>query len=93
MPPDGCIRAIPPFDHVGLLEHASKEEKAAEAGLLQCIADMEKLEVDVQGVADVTIGEILEREPELRAEIEEELKNNVSRSPNIPQESTAIHAF
>ena len=61
----------------GLLELASKEEKAAEAGLLQCIADMEKLEVDVAGVADVTIGEILDREPELRAEIEEEIKNNV----------------
>jgi len=61
----------------GLLSMAGKEEKAAEAGLLQCIADMEKLEVDVQGVADVTIGEILDREPELRAEIEEEIKNNV----------------
>ena len=61
----------------GLLELASKEEKAAEAGLVQCIADMEKLELDVVGVADVTIGEILDREPELRAEIEEEIKNNV----------------
>jgi len=61
----------------GLLEAASKEEKAAEAGLLQCIADMEKIELDVTGVADVTIGEILDREPELRAEIEEEIKNNV----------------
>lgn len=61
----------------GLLELAAKEEKAAEAGLLQCITDMEKLEVDVQGVAEVTIGEILDREPELRAEIEEEIKNNV----------------
>jgi len=61
----------------GLLDLAGKEEKAAEAGLLQCIADMEKLELDVQGVADVTIGEILDREPELRAEIEEEIKNNV----------------
>ena len=48
-----------------------------EAGLLQCIVDMEKLEVDEQGVADVTIGEILDSEPELRAEIEEEIKNNV----------------
>ena len=61
----------------GLLEAASKEEKAAEAGLLQCIADMEKIELDVTGVADVTIGEILDREPELRAEIEEEIKNNI----------------
>jgi len=61
----------------GLYELASKEEKASEAGMLQCIADMEKLEVDVQGVSSVTIGEILDREPELRAEIEEEIKNNV----------------
>jgi hypothetical protein len=61
----------------GLFELAAKEEKASEAGMLQCIADMEKLEVDVQGVANVTIGEILDREPELRAEIEEEIKNNV----------------
>lgn len=61
----------------GLFELASKEEKAAEAGLLQCIADMEKLEVDAQGVASVTIAEILEREPELRAQVEEEIKNNV----------------
>ena len=61
----------------GLFEMASKEEKASEAGMLQCIADMEKLQVDVAGVANVTIGEILEREPELRAEIEEEIKNNV----------------
>jgi len=61
----------------GLFELASKEEKASEAGMLQCIADMEKLELDVQGVSSVTIGEILDREPELRAEIEEEIKNNV----------------
>jgi hypothetical protein len=61
----------------GLLELATKEEKAAEAGLLQVVADMEKLELDVVGVADVTIGEILAREPELRAEIEKEIKNNV----------------
>ena len=61
----------------GLLELAAKQEKAAEAGLLQVVADMEKLELDVVGVADVTIGEILAREPELRAEIEKEIKNNV----------------
>lgn len=61
----------------GLFELASKEEKAAEAGLLQCIADMEKLELDAQGVASVTIAEILEREPELRAQVEDEIKNNV----------------
>jgi len=61
----------------GLFELASKEEKAAEAGMLQCVADMEKLTVDIDGVSQVTIADILEREPELRAEIEEEIKNNV----------------
>lgn len=61
----------------GLLELAAKEEKASEAGMLQCIADMEKIAVDVAGVSSVTIGEILDREPELRAQIEEDIKNNV----------------
>lgn len=41
------------------------------------IAEMEKLQLDVEGIKNVTIAEILEREPELRAEIEEEIKNNV----------------
>jgi hypothetical protein len=61
----------------GLIEQATKEEIAAKAGMVQCIADMEKLLVDIEGVSDVTIGEILDREPEMRAEIEEEIKNNV----------------
>merc|ERR1719482_1004535 len=59
----------------GFLETASAEEKAATAAMLTCISDMEKLEVDAVGLRDVTIAEILEREPELRAEIEEEIKN------------------
>jgi hypothetical protein len=61
----------------GLFELASKEEKAAEAGMAQCLEAMKKVEVDAGTVATVTVAEILEREPELRAEIEEELKNNV----------------
>ena len=32
--------------------------------------------LDAVGIKDVTIAEILEREPELREEIEEEIKNN-----------------
>jgi len=35
------------------------------------------MESYVEGVSDLTIADILEREPELRAEIEEELKNDV----------------
>jgi len=61
----------------GIFELASKEEKAAEATLLECVAEMEKLSVDADGISEVTIAEILEREPELRAEIEEEIRNNV----------------
>jgi len=61
----------------GLLELAAAEEKTAEATIDQCLVDMEKVAVDIDGVAQVTIGEILDREPELRAEIEEEIKNNV----------------
>ena len=113
----------------GFLEEAAKQEKAAEAAMLQCIADLEKLEVDALGLRDVTIAEsacpppharcllpppplrsaapkpcrraaaareresrnvrcsrlggllvrvraVLEREPELREEIEEEIRNN-----------------
>jgi len=60
----------------GFLELAAGEEKAAAAGMAKCLADMEKLELDAVGIRDVTIAEILEREPELRAEIEEEIKNN-----------------
>ena len=57
-------------------QKASKEEAAAKAGMATCLAAMEKLEVDAVGLREVTIAEILEREPELREEIEEEIKNN-----------------
>lgn len=60
----------------GFLDLAGKEETAARAGMLNCLSDMEKLELDAMGLRDVTIAEILEREPQLRAEIEEEIKNN-----------------
>jgi len=61
----------------GLFELASKEEKAAAAGMEEILKEMEQLESYVEGVADLTIADILEREPELRAQIEEELKNDV----------------
>lgn len=60
----------------GFLELAAGQEKAAQETLIKCIADLEKLEVDASGLRDVTIAEILEREPEVRAEIEEEISNN-----------------
>jgi hypothetical protein len=58
-------------------ELASKEEKAAAAGMEAILTEMEQMESYVEGVSDLTIADILEREPELRAEIEEELKNDV----------------
>lgn len=61
----------------GLFELASKEEKAAAAGMEAILTEMEQMESYVEGVSDLTIADILEREPELRAEIEEELKNDV----------------
>ena len=61
----------------GLLELAKTEETQAEAGMANVVEGMKKLAVDIESVKGVTIAEILEREPEMRAEIEEELKNNV----------------
>ena len=60
----------------GFLEKASKRSVAAKAAMAAALAEMEKLELDAVGIKDVTIAEILEREPELRAEIEEEIRQN-----------------
>merc|ERR1719198_187721 len=57
----------------GLIPKAVTEAKAADAGLLQCIAELELLEKQIGGVSEQTIAEILEMEPELRAEVEAEL--------------------
>ena len=56
---------------------AAKEEKAADATLMTCIAEMELLTKQMEGISEQTIAEILEQEPEMRKEIEEELENNV----------------
>jgi hypothetical protein len=61
----------------GLVEKSSKHDAEAEAGMLQSVAEMEKLLVDASDVSTVTIAEILEREPELRAKVEDEIKNHV----------------
>ena len=60
-----------------LYEEMSKEEKAADATLMTCIAEMELLTKQMEGISEQTIAEILEQEPEMRKEIEEELENNV----------------
>mmetsp|Transcript_92948 Transcript_92948/g.278828 ORF Transcript_92948/g.278828 Transcript_92948/m.278828 type:complete len:215 (-) Transcript_92948:372-1016(-) len=59
----------------GLYAKAKAEEKAADAGLLQCVADLELLEKQIDGVSEQTIADILEMEPELRKEVEEEIDN------------------
>ena len=45
--------------------------------LMTCIAEMELLTKQMEGISEQTIAEILEQEPEMRKEIEEELENNV----------------
>ena len=40
-------------------------------------AEMELLTKQMEGISEQTIAEILEQEPEMRKEIEEELENNV----------------
>lgn len=61
----------------GLFALGTKQEKEAVASMEDIVEQMKKLEVDVASIKDVTIAEILEREPELRAKVEEEVKNNV----------------
>ena len=41
------------------------------------LEELESLKGYVENISELTIGEILEKEPELRAEIEAELENNV----------------
>jgi len=60
-----------------LYKSAAAQEKAAAAGILDSITQLELLENQVANVKEQTIAEILEAEPELRAELEEEIKNNV----------------
>lgn len=59
----------------GLYAKAKAEEKASDAGLLQCVADLELLEKQIEGVSEQTIAEILEQEPDLRKEVEAEIDN------------------
>ena len=60
----------------GFLEEAGNAEKAATAAMEQVVADLETLEMDAVGLRDVTVAEILEREPALREEMEEEIRNS-----------------
>jgi len=57
----------------GLMEIAKAREVAAQTGLTDIIAELEILKKDIAGVKDMTIAEILESEPALRAEVEAEI--------------------
>jgi len=59
-----------------LLSEAKKAEAESNAGITQCIADLELLEKQMQGISEQTIAQILEQEPEMRKEIEEEIANH-----------------
>jgi len=63
-------------DMATLHEVADKEAKADAAELLQCIADLEIMQKQVDQIDSQTIAEILEMEPELRKEIEAELDSH-----------------
>lgn len=58
------------------LSEAKKAEAESNAGITQCIADLELLEKQMQGISEQTIAQILEQEPEMRKEIEEEIANH-----------------
>lgn len=60
----------------GLVSAATKEAAASDAGLAQCIAELETIEKQIGRVSETTIAEILEMEPELKKELEAEIDNN-----------------
>ncbi|KAL1528775.1 hypothetical protein AB1Y20_010103 [Prymnesium parvum] len=60
----------------GLHAQAAKEVKAADASILQTIEELEAMAKQTKSIRTQTIAEILENEPQLRKEIEEELDNH-----------------
>jgi len=60
----------------GAISEARKAEAASMAGMAQTIADLKALEGSMTGLKEQTIAEVLEADPEMRKEIEEEMKNH-----------------
>lgn len=49
---------------------------AAEAGMAQTIKDLEALESQMTNLKEQTIAEVLDSDPQMREEIEEEMKSH-----------------
>jgi hypothetical protein len=60
----------------GIFKAAGAIETEARANIASAIAELEVLEKQIEGVSTQTIAEILEMEPEMRKEIEEEMANH-----------------
>jgi len=60
----------------GLISEGRKAEAASKAGMEQTITDLKALEGSMTGLKEQTIAEVLEADPEMRKEIEEEMKNH-----------------
>jgi len=60
----------------GLYEQATKFEKDAHEEKLQLIVQLEELESQLKTVEDITIAELLENDPTMRKEVEEEIAGN-----------------
>merc|ERR1711934_1047157 len=60
----------------GVLSEARKLEAEGNAGMEKTIIDLEALQSQITGLKEQTIAECLEADPEMRKEIEEEMKNH-----------------
>lgn len=61
----------------GIFTILANGEKEQSALFEQKIKEMEELLWKAEGIKDLTVAEILERDPELREKIEDEIRNNV----------------
>jgi hypothetical protein len=60
----------------GLFSEGRKAEVAAEAGMAQTIKDLEALESQMTNLKEQTIAEVLDSDPQMREEIEKEMKSH-----------------
>ena len=61
----------------GIYALAAEHEKESRESMVASLAAMEKLAVECEALKDMTVAEVLERDPEIRAQIEEEIRNHV----------------
>merc|ERR1719409_2060916 len=60
-----------------LKKNMKTDEAAKMAQLDKMIADAEMLKKQIEGIRELTVAEVLESNPEMRKEIEDEIKNHV----------------